>query len=407
MALSADIKISPENLLPWSSMEDWDNGASLAPTEHTLTGASATIARESTIIKTGTYSARVTRVGTDCTLYYDLPTYSDYLGRKMTFGCWVYATVASRARISLGDGVGTTNSSYHTGGSSWEYLSVTRDIDVSATRIRVGMEVNTGNTSGYFDNGILCEGDTTYIIVTDYVDVGAWTESNRYKGQEFKVTRRVGTRMPIMQIESKSISIDCLATGSSITTMRSNFDTVKEIVNSFRVKANSDLELRDLYLYNDRLIKVHLNSSDPFNFAALTAKRFNLQFIAPEPFYQFVNKTRSKQTLSASPTSFTVTNNGNAFSRPYFTITNSTSNISSLVVENLTSGQSFAFTGTIVTAQSLEVDCDLFVVENNNVDAVSSFTGDLDMILLPGDNLIKITGLISGTAKVDWFDRWF
>lgn len=406
MAISADIKISPENLLPWSNMEDWDNGVSSAPTEHTLSGAGASVARESTTIKIGTYSAAVTRAGADTALYYNLPSYADYLGRKMTFGAWVYATVASRARLSISDGVGSTNSSYHTGGSSWEYLTVTRNIDPSATRIRSEMQVNTGNTTAYFDGGILCEGDTTLVILTDYADIGQWTESNRYVSQEFKVARRVGIKMPLTQIESKSINVECMVTGSTVQATRDNFDTLQEIINSFRTKANSDVELRDLYIYNDRLIKCHLKGTDPSNLAALRIKRMTLNFVAPEPFYQFVNKSRKKQTISGTPTTFTVSVLGNAFSRPFFTITNSSSNITSLTIENLTSGQTFSFSGTIVTNQNLEVDCDLFVVENNDVDAVSSFTGDLDTILLPGDNEIKVTGLVSGTVKVDWFDRY-
>ena len=55
----ADLKLSPANILKWSHMEDWVSGASSAPTEHTLSGAGASIARESTTVKSGTYSAAV------------------------------------------------------------------------------------------------------------------------------------------------------------------------------------------------------------------------------------------------------------------------------------------------------------------------------------------------------------
>ena len=404
---ATDIKISPENLLPWSNMEDWDNGASAAPTEHTLSGAGASVARESTTVKIGNYSAAVTRAGADTTLYYDLPSYADYLGRTVTFGCWVYATVASRARISVSDGVGSTDSSYHTGVAGWEFLTVTHNVDSSATRIRVEMQVNTGNTTAYFDSGILCEGDTTFTILTDISDIGKWTTSNRYRGQEFKVARRIGTRIPSMQIESKSVQIDGMIVGATPSAMRTNSDTLQKVINSFRVKANSDLEMRDLYLLNDRHLRVYLNQDDPQNKAALRVRDFKLRFIAPEPFEQYVNKLRSKQTISATPTTFSLTVNGNAFSRPVILVTNSSSNITSLTVENLTSGQVWSFVGTIVINQSLEVDSDLFTVENNGTDDMANFTGDLDMILLPGVNRIKITGLVSGTIKVDWFDRWF
>ena len=89
--MTTDIKISPENLLSWSNFEDWVNGTSVAPTEHTLTGASAAVAREATTIKEGIYSAKVTRSGADVVLFHDLSSFSDFKGRKVTLGCWVWA----------------------------------------------------------------------------------------------------------------------------------------------------------------------------------------------------------------------------------------------------------------------------------------------------------------------------
>ena len=406
MTATKDIKISPENLLQWSGMEDWDSGASAAPTDHTLSGAGATIARESTIVKSGTYSAAVTRAGADASLYYDLPQYADYVGRKMTFGCWVYATVASRARIALGDNVGTTQSSLHSGAAGWEYLTVTRNIDPSATRIRVEMQVNTGNTTAYFDGGILCEGAYTFTTFSDVSDVGQWSVANQYKGQEFKVTRRVGIRLPIMQIESKTIQFKGVVANENVVTARTNENTLTQALNSFVTKANTDLEPRDLYLFDDRFFRGYVTSFD-FEFkGALRFREFSMRFKIPEPFEMSINKTRSKQTISTTPTTYTITNGGNAFTRPVILVTNNSTTISSLTFENLTTGQVWAYTGSIVTSQSLEVDTDLLTVENNGVDDVANFTGDMDMILAPGDNEVRITGLTSGIVKTDYFNRW-
>ena len=166
--MNVDIKISNDNLLPWSHMEDWVNGTSSAPTGHTLSGAGASVAREATTVKFGTYSASVTRAGADTILYYPLSQFADYQGRKVTFGCWVYATVASRARLSISDGVGSSNSSYHTGGSGWEFLEVSHDVDVSATKLWAEMQINTGNTTAYFDGGVFCQGDLSITVLTTY-----------------------------------------------------------------------------------------------------------------------------------------------------------------------------------------------------------------------------------------------
>lgn len=407
--MNVTIKVGPENLLPWSNMEDWaENGTSAAPTEHTLSGASATVSRETTIVQEGTYSAKVTRVGADATLYYDLTTYANYLGRKITFGCWVYATVASRARLSISDGVSTpATSSYHSGGSSWEFLTVTLDIATTATRIRAEMQVNTGNTSGYFDGGILVEGPTSITVLTSIADIGQWVPADTYNSQEFRVTRRGGSKIPNVVLASKKIKIDGMIIGTTPTLARTSQDTLNQVINSLMTKSNNEKELRDLYLYDDRKIKVHLVDNKPENKVALRVFDFSLSFVAPEPYFISTNYIRVKQTISATPTTFTVTPSGNAFTRPIIKITNSSSNITSLTFENLTNGQTFSYVGSLSTGNSLIVDTDAFTVQNNGTDDIANFTGDLDTILLPGGNQIRITGLVSGTVRVDYLDRWY
>ncbi len=146
-----------QNLLQNGNFEFWYAGTAVAPTGWTLAGAGATIAREATIIKTKSYSAKLTRSGADTNIYQTF-TNTYYKGRPVTVGAWVYATVASRARISIYDGVDTTYSSYHSGGSSWEFLTVTRTLSASATEVRAGVLIDTGDTSAYFDGAILVEG---------------------------------------------------------------------------------------------------------------------------------------------------------------------------------------------------------------------------------------------------------
>lgn len=142
------------NLIYDPSFELWDAATSAAPFPWVLTGASAAVAREATIITHGLYSAKLTRSGTDCNLMQDLyiPEGSVFVrSKQFTFGAWVYATVASRARLRLDDGVTVTNSSYHSGGSSWEWLTVTATLGAAITAFKVGLQVDTGNTSAYMD----------------------------------------------------------------------------------------------------------------------------------------------------------------------------------------------------------------------------------------------------------------
>lgn len=387
-------------------MEDWVSGASAAPTRHTLSGASATVARESTIIKTGTYSAKVTRVGADASLYHDHDDFADYQGRKVTFGCWVYATVASRARLAISDGVGSTESSYHSGTTGWEFLTVTHNMDASATRMRVEMQVNTGDTVAYFDNGILCQGDATLIILDDYMQIGSWKTTNRYISQSYDVPRREGSRLKNMQLSSKTLTAQGMVVGATPTAKRTSFDLIMKAINSFRKKPNGDVELKNLYLYDDRYYKCYIDKADPSEKAAARISDLNLSFTIPEPFMWDINKTRTTQAL-AGTTTFTVTNAGSAISRPVITITNDSSNINSVIVENLTTGQKVSYAGTLLTGDALVIDTDNLTVKNDGVNDLANVTNEIGIVLWPGANQIKVTGVVSGDADVDWFNRYY
>jgi len=399
--MSLDIKISPENLLNWGNFSDWVDGAASAPTEHTLSGAGAAVARESSTIKQGTYSAKVTRGGADASIYHDLDNYDDYRGRKMTLGCCVYATVA--------DGVSAaSDSSYHTGGSGWEYITVTHDMNPCASQLRVSYEVNTGDTAVYFDGSILVEGASTFLIFSDVMDVAKFRPTNRFTGQIFNIPRRQGARVPNMQLQTKSISLEGMIVGSTAATARTNHDTLNKALNSVRIKADNDKEMRELYLFDDRKIKVYLDQNNSDYRAALRVRDIKLRFIAPCPFEFSTNMTRHKETISSTPTTFTIsTVGGNVYSKPIITVTNNGSNITSLVIENLTSGQLATYTGSIVTGQDFVLDTTTLTVTNNGVEDLANFTGDTDLQLLPEDNEIKIVGLVNGIVKVDWYDRYY
>lgn len=156
------------NVVTNGSFETWERGIAAAPDKWVLTGTNATIDRESTIVKHGTYSAKVTRVGNDCHLSYDVyanggKTYMR--GRTYVAGAWVYATLGSRARLRANDGTTTTYSAYHTGSSTWEWLTFNFVVGAGATVVNVGLAVDTGNTAAYMEGLSVVEGTTlTYPI---------------------------------------------------------------------------------------------------------------------------------------------------------------------------------------------------------------------------------------------------
>jgi hypothetical protein len=95
--------ISPFNLLKNGSFESWSQGTSSAPDGWSLSGAGATIAKETTIYKISYTSAKITRSGNDVRLYQRVIPSNHLIGRKVTLGCWVNATVANGVRISIED----------------------------------------------------------------------------------------------------------------------------------------------------------------------------------------------------------------------------------------------------------------------------------------------------------------
>jgi hypothetical protein len=393
--MNALLYISNKNLIEWSNMEDWVSGTTSAPTEHTLSGAGATIARESTIVKRGTYSAAVTRVGADTTLYHDFTGYASYQGRQMTFGAWVYATVANRARVSLGDDTATTSSSYHTGDSTWQFLTVTRNITTTATRIRCGMEVNTGNTTAYFDAGILVEDSIIFTDLSSYLET--WKPNKSYRMSKFVVARRPGSIVPSSEHSDRSISLSGKVYGSTATIARSNFDALLQALS---------IKEKELYLYDDRFHRVYLESQSAEYIAALRCVIFNLSFYEQSPFSLGLQKLRTQQVISSSPTTFTVTSNGSVYSKPVIQFVAGGSDITSCTIENLTTGQTWSFTGTVTAGNTLLVDFGLNILTNNGTDSVQYSVGDYPQFRVnPGVNQFKFTGS-NCTIKVDFFERF-
>jgi hypothetical protein len=144
------------------SFEVWENGTAAAPDNWAVTGASATVARDGSNVQIGNYSAAFTRSGVDCHLSQDAYTEAGgvYIqSRPFTFGVWVKATAASRARLRVYDGVAAPSySDYHTGAATYEFLTVSITPDAAATQLECGLQIDNGDTTAYLDGATLVEG---------------------------------------------------------------------------------------------------------------------------------------------------------------------------------------------------------------------------------------------------------
>lgn len=392
----ADLKISSKNLLVWGNMESWSAGTSAAPDGWTLSGLGASVAREATIIKQGTYSAKLTRSGTDCFIYsviHEEEGIGYWQGRKVTLGVWVYATSANKVRIFISDGVDSTLSSYHTGGSSWEWLTVTKDIAVTATNVWAACYVDSGDTAAYFDGAVFCEGANTFLDLSTNLE--EWSLDKKYRSTKYSIARRAGVLIPDVEHNDISLNLKGHVWGTTSDSARTTFDSILQYFNDGE---------KDIYLYDDRFFRGHLVSESHTYKAALRVIEFTLKLDIPKPYQYYVQQLRTLQTVSSSPSSFTVTVSGNTPTRPKIIFTPSGGTITSCLFENLTTGQKFTFTGTVADGKNLTIDCEEVTVTNDTADAIANFSGDF-IKLNPGANSLKFTG-DNNAIKVDYQDQW-
>ncbi len=160
--------VNPTNLLSNAYFERWSAGASAAPDGYTLGGAGAAVAREAGIVKVGTYSCKITSAAAQAYLYQTVHLSKGinyWKGRSISFGRWVYATVADKVRINLWDGLNDNYSSYHTGDSTWQWLTCTIPVvNTSATYIYSYVYVEAGTNIGYVDGAIITDGSNSFAV---------------------------------------------------------------------------------------------------------------------------------------------------------------------------------------------------------------------------------------------------
>lgn len=147
-----------QNLLPNGEQERWEAGTAVASTDWTLVGASATVARDTSNERKGTYSAAITRVGNDATYTAQITPYIYLKGRWVTAGAWIKSSVADSVQLRITDGVSGASGIFHTGGGAYEFLTARYKVDASATRVDLNLRVRTTNGTAYLDSGIFQEG---------------------------------------------------------------------------------------------------------------------------------------------------------------------------------------------------------------------------------------------------------
>lgn len=136
-------------------LTNWDFES--ATTGWTISGSGASGAISTSQVAHGAYSYALTVAGADAYAYQTISNPGNYRGKHMTFKCWVYSATASKAYISVNDGITEHVSDYHGGGSEWEELIVDFNVDDEPTTLQARICGLAGAATYYFEMPVLVE----------------------------------------------------------------------------------------------------------------------------------------------------------------------------------------------------------------------------------------------------------
>ena len=205
-----------QNLLDNGDFEDWSGGAAVAPDSWTL-GGGGSVAREGAIIKLGTFSSAVTSDADGNQLYQAVHAEKgiDYWqSRTVTLSCWVYATVATIARLEIDDGVDITNSDYHAGDSTWSLMSITHTINAAATKLQIGLRVAGDTETAYFDGAMCVEGKSAMPFSPKYRQWGHPSDYTQIDGGDIYASTVTAGKISVTDLSAINADLGTITAGT-------------------------------------------------------------------------------------------------------------------------------------------------------------------------------------------------
>lgn len=269
----------PANILDNGGMEIWQRGTSFSsPASNSLTAdrwtlsrsntATFTISQESTIVDNGAFSLKfdVTNVGitTYLNLYQFVENYKAYAGKTVTVSARIRTNTANAMRIQIFDGISSAASSYHTGNSQFQTLSVTYTIAASPSYIQIliGQYNDTVVTqTAYVDSVMMAIGSQPVAFTAlhpeidlarcqRYYEIGTFSSSNlpianitavRTEidySSTFRVTKRIVPTMTITTTQSTQVQLAPGAFGTVSDPTSSWPSTASPTTDGFQGTAN-------------------------------------------------------------------------------------------------------------------------------------------------------------------------
>jgi phage-related protein len=273
-------------------------------------------------------------------------------------------------------------------------------MDYATTQFKISLFA-TQNATAYFDGAVLCEGEDLFTELSQSnILVDDWSPTINIRQDQYELAQREGSEIPDAHVQAQSIRLRGTVVGTDVRSCRTNFDTLLKAALSWKTN-----EKRHIYLYEDRCREVFLKSFDWQYINSLQYIKYNMQLTDADASSRYIGKIRNRTVIAATVTEFNFAYNGNFESKPYISIiANQGATITTCLLENLTTGENFSYTGTVPSGVALNIDCLAGTVLNSSADSISLFSGDF-VRLVRGTNYFRFSGQ-NCEIDIDYFERY-
>ena len=152
---------NPQNVIGGGNLEAWPDGSSNNPAYWSVTGGGA-VAKESSIVKFGSASAKVTGITSSQTFLRSSsePSVAELQGRTFTFGAWIYTSNPSDTKLVVRVDSSTWKTRYASETDAWQLVTMAFTVPETSTIFDCILAVDEKDpvVSAYFDGAFLVEG---------------------------------------------------------------------------------------------------------------------------------------------------------------------------------------------------------------------------------------------------------
>lgn len=398
--MARSLKILPYNYLgDWGEFEAWAEGASSSPSGW-IKGSTPGVLQESTQIKFGNYSARLIGSSAIAGIYRTIPNGTEYQGRTFSLGAWG-KSASTGPYIEINDGV--SSKTYHLDGTNAFTFRTTAPfkLDKANTQFTIGLWASA-NATAYYDGVVLCEGENLFTDLADgNILVANWEPVLNLRSDDFETSNKDGSIVPDVRRRARPIRIKGTIAGSDVNSTRTHFDNFMRSMLSWKTD-----EQRTIYLFDDRCADVYLQNVNHDFVRGANMVNYVASVINPDASERYIAKLRSRTVITATIQEFNLTYNGTADTLPFFQFAaNQGSTITTCRLENMTTGENLAYTGTVPSGAALDIDMLEGTIFNNGVNSISQY-GTSDFIrLVRGVNYFRYVGT-QCTILCDYFERY-